>query len=153
MPLDNKTDYWRLTDEQTQNLTDMVYAIINRVAKYELKSDTDDSRDNIGADLTNIPYVNPYHISDILQTIGYESDTMDRNGWEMDYWEEFTHSNPDKFPPMECRRTAILHAVYLIGNTDDENNYLVNGHSLLELDPEIAPRIKHGEELLEIYSR
>lgn len=137
MLLHEQSSKWHLDEKQTKDLTDMILVAINEVTKV----DDDENRYDVGVDFTNITIANPYVISNILQNqLGYEEEEMDTNGWQLDYWQKFTH---DSLPAMQLSGTGITHTCELHGCEEDTEEY-----ELLENNPKYTERIKHGIELI-----
>ena len=136
MLLHEQTSKWRLEEQHKTDLTDMILVAINEVSK----SSDEENRYDIGVDFTNIVIATPDGISSVLQELGYEADDFDTNGWQVDYWQKFSH---DTLPTMQLSGTAIIHKCTLHGDEDDTTEY-----QPLEQNDTYKDRIAHGLELL-----
>lgn len=68
-------------------------------------------------DLTMQPGLNPSRVRDLLiDSLGYEEDNFESNGWEWDYWFYFHH---DTRPALTLRGTGLTSEIYL-ERYDDE---------------------------------
>lgn len=138
---------WVLDEETEAKVKAMIVAHIDKIAKYELKTDDNDSRWDVSLDLSGIPSVGPYHVKHIIEDLGYEEDSFDDNGWQMDYWFHFQHPESDKFPPLCLNGTAIIHEMYLRGEDDDYVTY-EEREERLKNDPEFQKLIKQGMDII-----
>ena len=138
---------WVLDEETEAKVKAMIVAHIDKIAKYELKTDDNDSRWDVSLDLSGIPGVGPYHVKHIIEDLGYEEDSFDDNGWQMDYWFHFQHPESDKFPPLCLSGTAIIHEMYLRGEDDDYVTY-EEREEKLKNDPEFQKLIKQGMDII-----
>ena len=143
---------WNLDNDKKEQVKSMIIAHINKIAKYELKTDND-SRWDVSLDLSELPGVGPYHIENILKELGYKNNDYDTNGWQMDYWFHFIHQDK-KFPPLCLQGTAIIHEMYLHGEDEDEKTYedldedLKNDTEFQELMTKGMKLIENAEKLL-----
>ena len=138
---------WVLDEETEAKVKAMIVAHIDKIAKYELKTDDNDSRWDVSLDLSDIPGVGPYHVKHIIEDLGYKEDSFDDNGWQMDYWFHFQHPESDKFPPLCLSGTAIIHEMYLRGEDDDYVTY-EEREERLKNDPELQKLIKQGMNII-----
>ena len=102
MLLHKQKSLYHLSDDEKSDLMDMILVAINEVTKFN-PNESDGSRYDYGVDFSNMPPINPYVVSNVLQDLGYEEGDVDTNGWENDYWQSFTHPYEKKFPPMQMR--------------------------------------------------
>lgn len=142
MLLHKQKSLYHLSDDEKSDLMDMILVTINEVTKFN-PNESDGSRYDYGVDFSNMPPINPYVVSNVLQDLGYEEGDVDTNGWENDYWQSFTHPDEKKFPPMQMSGTSWIHECHLHGEEDEDALY-----QYLEDDEEYADRIKHGLELI-----
>ena len=138
---------WVLDEETEAKIKAMIVAHIDKIAKYELKTDDNDSRWDVSLDLSGISGVGPYHVKHIIEDLGYKEDSFDDNGWQMDYWFHFQHPESDKFPPLCLNGTAIIHEMYLRGEDDDYVTY-EEREERLKNDPELQKLIKQGMDII-----
>ena len=85
---------------------DMILVAINEVTKFN-PNESDGSRYDYGVDFSNMPPINPYVVSNVLQDLGYEEGDVDTNGWENDYWQSFTHPDEKLKESIDNRVTAL----------------------------------------------
>ena len=138
---------WVLDEEIEAKVKAMIVAHIDKIAKYELKTDDNDSRWDVSLDLSGIRGVGTYHVKHIIEDLGYKEDSFDDNGWQMDYWFHFQHPESDKFPPLCLNGTAIIHEMYLRGEDDDYVTY-EEREERLKNDPELQKLIKQGMDII-----
>ena len=138
---------WVLDEEIEAKVKAMIVAHIDKIAKYELKTDDNDSRWDVSLDLSGIRGVGTYHVKHIIADLGYKEDSFDDNGWQMDYWFHFQHPESDKFPPLCLNGTAIIHEMYLRGEDDDYVTY-EEREERLKNDPELQKLIKQGMDII-----
>lgn len=145
MLIHKQRSLYDMSDEEKRDLTDIVLVAINEVTKFDPEN-SEESRYDIGIDLSNIPPFNPYMVSKVLRSLGYEQleDGFNSNGWQLDYWDSYEHHDMKKFPYMQISGTGYIHQCHLHGYEEDYNTY-----PHLEDDPEYTDRIKHGIELIQ----
>lgn len=135
---------WEISNTKKEMLTSIILHTIGKIANFE-PTEESDSRYDVGIDLSYIG-VGPYHVKNILVELGYEEDSFDDNGWQMDYWFHFQHPSP-KFPPLCLSGTAIIHEMYLRGEEEDYKTYEERENELKN-DLEYQNLIKQSIELL-----
>ena len=122
MLLHKQKSLYHLSDDEKSDLMDMILVAINEVTKFN-PNESDGSRYDYGVDFSNMPPINPYVVSNVLQDLGYEEGDVDTNGWENDYWQSFTHPDEKKFPPMQMSGTSWIHECHLHGEEDEDTLY------------------------------
>lgn len=65
-------------------------------------------------DLTGMS-VNPYQIWMILEDLGYESHSIEDNGWQLDFWMDFTKEG---YPTITMAGTGITFEVKLYAHDE-----------------------------------
>lgn len=111
MLLHKQKSLYHLSDDEKSDLMDMILVAINEVTKFN-PNESDGSRYDYGIDFSNMPPINPYVVSNVLQDLGYEEGDVDTNGWENDYWQSFTHPDEKKFPPMQAAQVGFMNVTY-----------------------------------------
>lgn len=123
------------------NLQDMLLAVINIITK----SNPDTQRYNVGVEFTNFPNVNMHNICWALQEVGYEEGELSTNGWDMDFWQDFTEPQ-EGFPPLQCSGNGADGVVIVRGQESDDTAY-----TPLEQNVIYKERIERGNALLKYY--
>lgn len=141
MIIRQQKNMYELSPEDETKLTSIVLAAINEITKSDPSTD---NRYDVGIDVSNIIACSPYTLQTILEKLGYEYDVdnSDTNGWQIDYWYYYKHTN-NEFPKVLVRGTAITHECLITGVEDDDNNY-----KPLENNTDYNDKIKKGYDLL-----
>lgn len=71
MLLHKQKSLYHLSDDEKSDLMDMILVAINEVTKFN-PNESDGSRYDYGVDFSNMPPINPYVVSNVLQDLGYE---------------------------------------------------------------------------------
>lgn len=144
MLLRKQKDLYNMSKSEESNLIDIVLVAINEITKSD---PAEDSRENVGIDISNMVPFNPYMVTTVLHQLGYadddDEDNFETNGWVHDYWINFTSPDRSKFPPIQVSGTSFIHQCYIHGIDDDDNTY-----PHLDDNAELAKHIQHGYELL-----
>lgn len=135
---------WILNTKTKEKVKAMIINHIDTIAKSDVESI---SRYEVTLDLSEIPGVGPYHVKEIIEELGYNEDSFDDNGWEMDYWFHFQHPESNKFPPLCLSGTAIIHEMYLRGEDDDYVTYSEREEKLKN-DTELQALIQQGMNII-----
>lgn len=76
MLLHKQKSLYHLSDDEKSDLMDMILVAINEVTKFN-PNESDGSRYDYGVDFSNMPPINPYVVSNVLQDLGYEEGDVD----------------------------------------------------------------------------
>lgn len=66
--------------------------------------------------------VSPSELGEMLESFGYEQDDFDTNGWEWDFWSNYSHDN---LPQLRMSGTGFYFSLYLSGVSEDKKQYEV----------------------------
>ena len=89
---------WYLSEEELKNWAPRVEADIK-----ELLRTGDDDIDYTETDL------NPFQLGEIVESLGWEENEVDRNGWEQDRWAYYSHPDyEDRICIFSCGMTFKL---------------------------------------------
>ena len=89
---------WYLSEEELQDWAPRVEADIK-----ELLRTGDEAMDYTETDL------NPFQLGEIVESLGWEEDEVDRNGWEQDRWAFYWHPDyEDRICIFSCGMTFEL---------------------------------------------
>ena len=90
-------DGWDLTDELRNKFKPIVDDYINL-----LESDEVDNIHEKYIKLTN-QGINPIQMKELLEEMGYEEEyPIDSNGWQFDFWWDFTNPKREKYAKKLC---------------------------------------------------
>lgn len=69
---------WKLTEEIKDTIKPLVREWLDKVESVECANE-------IALDLSGMN-INPSQLEELMEGFGYEKTSMERNGWEMDFW-------------------------------------------------------------------
>lgn len=151
MLLHKQKSLYHLSDDEKSDLMDMILVAINEVTKFN-PNESDGSRYDYGIDFSNMPPINPYVVSNVLQDLEYEEGDVDTNGWENDYWQSFTHPDEKKFPPMQMSGTSWIHECHLHGEEDDSFKVSTSDDAMLAISFQMSYRF-NPDTLVDTYKK
>ena len=76
---------WDLTDELREKFKPLLTEYLDKVENLTAEQVEKMSNKELSLDLSD-KGINPYQLQKLLEELGYEEDSFDRNGWQLDFW-------------------------------------------------------------------
>ena len=96
---------WTLTNELRNEFKPKIQEFLNKMENL-----TDEQIEQMPNEDFMISFsdtkLNPYVLEQILKEMGYEQESFDKNGWEMDFWTRMRRKDGKTFPSM-CELLCI----------------------------------------------
>lgn len=81
----NRVNRWTLTEEVRDRIKPILQEYLDKVENLTTEQVEHMENEELGLDLYGMG-INPNQLIDLLEELGYESVSMDHNGWELDFW-------------------------------------------------------------------
>ena len=96
---------WKLNDNIKAKFEPQLRAYFQKVENLTVEQVERMENHELGIDFSD-KGINPAQLEELLEQFGYEEESTDQNGWEMDFWIRMKRKDGRSFPST-CERLVI----------------------------------------------